>query len=148
MFVAAFCLELLVGEPVSESGQPLQVPDFSRGDGLLPAIVQDVATGEVLMLAFMNAASFDETLATGRAVYFSRSRNRLWRKGEESGHVQLVREIFVRLRRRHDSAQGRAGGRGGVSRGIQKLLLPAGAARGVADRRRARFDPREVYRKP
>lgn len=71
------------------------VPDFSRGDGLLPAIAQDGDTGEVLMMAWMNEASFAETLATGRAVYYSRSRKRLWRKGEESGHVQEVRGIFV-----------------------------------------------------
>lgn len=71
------------------------VPDFSRGDGLLPAIAQDATTGEVLMLAFMNAESFARTLATGEAVYFSRSRGRLWHKGEESGHIQRVRDIFV-----------------------------------------------------
>jgi len=76
-------------------GPPTSIPDFSHGDGLLPAIAQDADTGEVLMLAFMNAASYAETLASGRAVYYSRSRKRLWRKGEESGHVQLVRAIFV-----------------------------------------------------
>jgi phosphoribosyl-AMP cyclohydrolase len=69
-------------------------PDFAKGDGLLPAIAQDAETGEVLMLAYMNAESYAETLATGRAVYYSRSRNKLWRKGEESGHVQEVRAIF------------------------------------------------------
>ncbi len=70
-------------------------PDFTRGDGLLPAIAQDAATGQVLMLAWMNADAFAETLATGRAVYYSRSRGRLWRKGEESGHVQTVRGVFI-----------------------------------------------------
>ena len=72
-----------------------QGPDFSKGDGLLPAIAQDAATGQVLMLAYMNAESYAETLATGRAVYFSRSRNKLWRKGEESGHVQTVKAIYL-----------------------------------------------------
>ena len=71
------------------------IPNFSRGDGLLPAIAQDASTGEVLMLAFMNAESFAETLASGEAVYFSRSRGRLWRKGEESGHVQKVQSVYV-----------------------------------------------------
>jgi phosphoribosyl-AMP cyclohydrolase len=71
------------------------IPDFSRGDGLLPAIAQDAETGEVLMLAWMNAESFAETVATCRATYFSRSRGRLWRKGEESGHRQEVTSIFV-----------------------------------------------------
>jgi phosphoribosyl-AMP cyclohydrolase len=70
-------------------------PDFSRGDGLLPAIAQDAATGDVLMLAYMNAESYAETLATGRAVYYSRSRKKLWRKGEESGNVQLVEAVYV-----------------------------------------------------
>ena len=70
-------------------------PNFSRNGGLLPAIAQDAATGQVLMLAWMNAESFAETVRTGRAVYFSRSRQRLWRKGEESGHWQTVREILV-----------------------------------------------------
>ncbi len=74
---------------------PSTGPDFAKGGGLLPAIAQDAATGEVLMIAFMNPESFAETLATGRAVYFSRSRNKLWRKGEESGHVQLVREVRI-----------------------------------------------------
>jgi phosphoribosyl-AMP cyclohydrolase len=70
-------------------------PDFSRNDGLLPAIAQDAASGEVLMLAWMNAEAYGETLRTGRAVYYSRSRGKLWRKGEESGHFQTVRAIYV-----------------------------------------------------
>ena len=69
--------------------------DFDKTGGLVPAIAQDFATGTVLMLAWMNREAFEETVRTGRAVYFSRSRNRLWRKGEESGHVQEVKGIFV-----------------------------------------------------
>ena len=72
------------------------IPDFSRGvDGLLPAIAQDATTGKVLMLAFMNAESFAETKRTGRAVYYSRSRAKLWAKGEESGNVQEVVDVLV-----------------------------------------------------
>jgi phosphoribosyl-AMP cyclohydrolase len=70
-------------------------PDFTRNDGLLPAIAQDVATGEVLMVAWMNAEAYAETLRTGQAVYYSRSRGKLWRKGEESGHTQQVRAMYV-----------------------------------------------------
>jgi phosphoribosyl-AMP cyclohydrolase len=77
------------------SGASFNMPDFTKGDGLLPAIAQDAQTGDVLMLAWMNAESFAETLATGRAVYFSRSRGRLWRKGEESGHIQEVEQIYI-----------------------------------------------------
>jgi phosphoribosyl-AMP cyclohydrolase len=70
-------------------------PDFSKGDGLLAAVAQDAATGEVLMVAWMNAEAYAETLRTGMAVYYSRSRGRLWRKGEQSGHVQTVRAVYV-----------------------------------------------------
>ncbi|MGL4419399.1 MAG: phosphoribosyl-AMP cyclohydrolase [Gemmataceae bacterium] len=69
--------------------------DFAKSGGLIPAIAQDAATGQVLMLAWMNQEAFEETVRTGRAVYFSRSRNRLWRKGEESGNVQTVHSIAI-----------------------------------------------------
>jgi phosphoribosyl-AMP cyclohydrolase len=69
--------------------------DFDKGGGLVAAIAQDADTGEVLMMAWMNRDAFEETVRTSQAVYFSRSRNRLWRKGEESGHVQEVREILI-----------------------------------------------------
>jgi phosphoribosyl-AMP cyclohydrolase len=68
--------------------------DFDKLGGMVPVIAQDDATGDVLMLAYMNREAFDETLRTGRVCYFSRSRNRLWRKGEESGHVQELKSIF------------------------------------------------------
>ena len=69
--------------------------DFDKAGGLVPAIAQDADTGEVLMLAWMNREAYEETVRTGRACYFSRSRGRLWRKGEESGNVQEVRQIRV-----------------------------------------------------
>src|SRR5438270_1749053 len=69
--------------------------DFDKAGGLVPVVAQDAETGTVLMLAWMNREAFEETLRTGRAVYFSRSRNRLWRKGEESGHVQEVKGVYV-----------------------------------------------------
>jgi phosphoribosyl-AMP cyclohydrolase len=69
--------------------------NFDKAGGLVPAITQDADTGEVLMLAWMNQEAFAETLRTGRACYYSRSRAKLWRKGEESGHVQQVRGVFV-----------------------------------------------------
>jgi len=74
---------------------PMNAPDFSKNNGLLPAVAQDHATGEVLMVAYMNRESYEETVRTSRAVYFSRSRNKLWRKGEESGHVQQVQAIYI-----------------------------------------------------
>lgn len=69
--------------------------DFDKLGGVVPVIAQDEETGDVLMMAFMNRAAFSETLRTGRVCYFSRSRQRLWRKGEESGHVQEVRGIYL-----------------------------------------------------
>ena len=74
-----------------ELGKTLQ-PKFDA-DGLIPCIAQDVRTGEVVMFAFMNAESLAHTLTTGKATYWSRSRKKLWLKGEESGNVQLVKEL-------------------------------------------------------
>src|SRR5947207_1678253 len=70
-------------------------PDFDKRGGLLPAIAQDVRTGQVLMVAYMNREAWRHTLATGKATYWSTSRNALWVKGETSGHVQHVRELLV-----------------------------------------------------
>jgi len=76
-----------------ELGSTLQ-PKFGS-DGLIPCITQDIATGQVLMFAFMNAESLQHTLATKKATYWSRSRNKLWCKGEESGNVQWVKELYT-----------------------------------------------------
>jgi len=69
--------------------------DFKKTGGLIPAIAQDFETGDVLMLAYMNEAAWKETLASGMATYFSRSRQSLWKKGETSGNQQVVKEIRV-----------------------------------------------------
>lgn len=69
--------------------------EYSRLNGLVPAIVQDKNTNEVLMLAFMNKEAFELTLKTKKATFFSRSRNKLWTKGETSGNYQEVKEILV-----------------------------------------------------
>ncbi len=70
-------------------------PNFEKMGGLIPAIVQDAETGEVLMLAYMNEEAWQRTLETGKAHYFSRSRQKIWLKGESSGHVQEVHEILI-----------------------------------------------------
>ncbi len=67
--------------------------DFDKAGGLVPAIIQDHRSGDVLMLGFMNSASLAETQRSGEVVFFSRSRNKLWKKGETSGHVLRVREL-------------------------------------------------------
>jgi phosphoribosyl-AMP cyclohydrolase len=85
-------------EPSNEDSQdevkmiPLR---FDKGNGLLPAIAQDYKTGEVLMMAYINEEAWAKTLATGKAHYWSRSRNALWLKGESSRHYQLIKDILV-----------------------------------------------------
>jgi phosphoribosyl-AMP cyclohydrolase len=69
--------------------------DFEKGGGLVPAIAQDVRTGKVLMMAYMNKEALATTLREGRACYWSRSRKELWRKGDTSGDIQIVREVLV-----------------------------------------------------
>jgi len=84
-------IPLVKGEGVTLT----EIPDFTKGDGLLPVVAQDAATGQVLMLAYMNREAWEQTLAQGVAVYYSRSRKQLWKKGEQSGNVQRVREIYM-----------------------------------------------------
>lgn len=69
--------------------------DFDKAGGLIPAVVQDEESGEVLQVAFMNQEAFDLTRSTGKMHYYSRSRQKLWMKGETSGHFQEVREILI-----------------------------------------------------
>ncbi len=122
-------------------------PDFSKGGGLLPAIAQDAETGQVLMLAYMNAEAYAETVATGRAVYFSRERQRLWRKGEESGNIQHVQAIYfdcdadtILLKVQQ---VGRAACHEGYASCFFRQVTPDGV-KVVGDRV---FDPAEVYKK-
>lgn len=70
-------------------------PNFEKGNGLVPAVVQDYQTGEVLMVAYMNRLSWEKTLETGKAHFWSRSRESLWLKGETSGHIQIVHEVRI-----------------------------------------------------
>ncbi len=69
--------------------------DWNKGDGLVPAIVQDADTGEVLMMAYMNKESLADSIRTRRTHFWSRSRNKYWMKGESSGHVQEITEIYI-----------------------------------------------------
>ena len=123
----------------------MKLVDFEKGKGLIPAIAQDAESGEVLMMAYMNEASFRKTLETGKACYFSRSRQKLWTKGETSGHVQKVREIFIDCDRdtillRVEQVGGAAchtGYRSCFYRKVeQNQLIPVGERV---------FDPKEVY---
>lgn len=123
-------------------------PDFSKVP-LLPVIAQDDATGEVLMLAYMNDEAYRETLRTGRVCYFSRSRNKLWRKGEESGNVQEVRGIFYdcdadTLLIKVNQIGGAACHEGYKSCFFRRLSADGGSFDIVGSRV---FDPAQVYKK-
>jgi phosphoribosyl-AMP cyclohydrolase len=130
---------------VSESAS--SGPDFSKGEGLLPAIAQDAETGEVLMLAYMNAESYAETVSTGRAVYFSRSRGKLWRKGEESGHVQLVQAILLDCDADTILLKVRQVGGAACHTGYRSCFYRQVAPQGLRVVGERVFDPAEVYTK-
>jgi phosphoribosyl-AMP cyclohydrolase len=121
--------------------------DFEKSGGLVPAIVQDHETGEVLMLAYMNREAFDATLENGKATYWSRSRQTLWVKGETSGNVQLVKEI--RIDCDDDTILIKVEQLGGAAchTGHQSCFhkkIEKGAIRIVGQ---PVFDPKEVYKK-
>ncbi|MGE5193418.1 MAG: phosphoribosyl-AMP cyclohydrolase [Deltaproteobacteria bacterium] len=123
-------------------------PDFQKTP-LVPVIAQDHDSGVVLMLAYMNEEAFRETLATGRVCYFSRSRNKLWRKGEESGNVQEVKEIYYdcdadTLLIKVNQIGGAACHEGYQSCFFRKLSADGKSFEVVGERI---FDPEKVYKK-
>jgi phosphoribosyl-AMP cyclohydrolase len=120
--------------------------DFQKSGGLVPAIIQDERTGDVLMLGFMNPQSLAETRRTGEVVFFSRSRNKLWKKGESSGHVLRVREIRVDCDADALLVRVEAVGPGVCHEGYRscffRKLDPDGSAKVIAART---FAPEKVY---
>ena len=122
-----------------------QVIDFDKTGGMVPVITQDEATGEVLMMAYMNPEAFAETLRTGRACYFSRSRNRLWRKGEESGNVQEVRGVYVDCDADALLLKVRQVGGAACHEGYPSCFFRRVSEDGVQVVAQRVFDPRQVY---
>jgi phosphoribosyl-AMP cyclohydrolase len=122
-------------------------PDFSKGGGLVPVVAQDVFSGDVLMLAYMNEDAYDETLSSGRAVYFSRSRNKLWRKGEESGNVQKVHNIFVDCDLDTILIKVEQIGRAACHEGYKSCFFREIIGDGERIIGERVFDPKEVYKK-
>ncbi|MCS5567115.1 MAG: phosphoribosyl-AMP cyclohydrolase [Pseudomonadales bacterium] len=121
-------------------------PDFAA-TALIPVIAQDVGSGAVLMLAYMNEDAYTETLKTRKVCYFSRSRNRLWRKGEESGHVQELRQIFYdcdadTILVKVEQVGGAACHEGYESCFFREIDPDTGLGTVIADRV---FDPKKVY---
>jgi phosphoribosyl-AMP cyclohydrolase len=120
--------------------------DFQKSGGLVPAIIQDERTGDVLMLGFMNPESLAETQRTGEVVFFSRSRNKLWKKGESSGHVLRAREVRVDCDADALLVRVEAVGPGVCHEGYRSCffrnLAPDGSAKVIAERT---FAPERVY---
>jgi len=122
--------------------------DFGKTGGLVPAIVQDFKTGDVLMLAYMNKAAWEQTLSSGKATYFSRSRQKLWIKGNTSGNRQIVKEI--RIDCDNDTVLlkveqiGGAACHTGYRSCFYKKINPEGATEITG---KPVFDPEEVYGK-
>jgi len=120
--------------------------DFQKGGGLVPAIIQDERSGDVLMLGFMNADSLSETQRSGEVVFFSRSRKKLWKKGESSGHVLRVREIRVDCDGDALLVRVEPAGPGVCHEGYRscffRSLEPDGTAKVIGERT---FSPEEVY---
>ncbi|MCU1314751.1 MAG: Phosphoribosyl-AMP cyclohydrolase [Candidatus Acidoferrum typicum] len=120
--------------------------DFYKSGGLVPAIIQDERTGDVLMLGFMNSESLAETQRTREVVFFSRSRNKLWKKGESSGHVLRVRELRVDCDADALLVRVEAVGPGVCHEGYRSCffqkLEPDGSAKIIAERT---FAPEKVY---
>ena len=121
--------------------------DFKKTDGLIPAIAQDYASGEILMLGYMNQEAFDATLASGKATYYSRSRQTLWIKGETSGNLQRIKEI--RIDCDDDTVLLKVEQLGGAAchtghRSCFYKKIENGSIRVIGE---PMFDPREVYNK-
>jgi len=123
-------------------------PNFEKGEGgLLPAIAQDAASGTVLMLAYMNEEAYNETVESGRAVYFSRSRGKLWRKGEESGNVQQIEGIYLDCDRDTILLRVKQIGDAACHVGYQSCFYRQVTPEGLKIIGERVFDPDEVYGK-
>lgn len=125
----------------------LDLLDFDKAGGLVTALAQDAESGEILMLAHMNSDAFQRSVETGEVVYWSRSRNKLWHKGEESGNVQRIREIFIDCD--GDAVLFKVDQVGGAAchTGRRSCFFRRVDETGVEDVGVQVFDPEEVYRK-
>lgn len=123
-------------------------PDFDKNE-LIPVVAQEEASGDVLMLAYMNREAYEETLKTGRVCYYSRSRRKLWRKGEESGNVQELKSLYYdcdadTLLVKVNQVGGAACHEGYKSCFFRKINPESGEVEVVGERV---FDPADVYKK-
>ncbi|MBI4443876.1 MAG: phosphoribosyl-AMP cyclohydrolase [Acidobacteria bacterium] len=121
---------------------------FDKLNGLLPAVVQDAASGKVLMVGYMNAEALEKTLATGQVTFFSRSRNRLWVKGESSGHVLKLRDVLVDCDEDALVVVAEQLGPGTCHRGYRSCFYRRVQDGMLAEAEARAFDPEKVYGSP
>jgi phosphoribosyl-AMP cyclohydrolase len=121
--------------------------DFEKGDGLVPVIVQDYRSRDVLMVAYMNEEAWDKTIKTGKAHFYSRSRQGLWFKGEESGHVQVVKNILIDCDNDTVLLQVRQVGGAACHEGYRSCFFRKKAKKDWKVIAKKVFDPKEVYGK-
>ena len=121
--------------------------NFEKSDGLIPVIAQDFETGQVLMLAYMNKEAWEKTMETGKVHYWSRSRQKLWLKGETSGHVQVLKEAFVDCDL--DTVLVKVEQKGGAAchTGHRSCFFNRVADGELKPEGDLVFDPKEIYRK-
>jgi len=119
--------------------------DFSKLDGLVAAVIEDAASGRVLMVGYMNRAAFEKTVATGQVTFYSRSRNQLWTKGETSGHRLLVREISTDCDQDALLIRAEALGPGVCHNGYQSCFYRRLEAGRWQIKEERTFDPAQVY---
>lgn len=120
---------------------------FDKMGGLIPAIVQDHASGDVLMLAYMNAEAFQATLASGRATFFSRSRQELWVKGKTSGHVQIVKSVHIDCDQDAILVRVKQVGGAACHTGYRSCFYRCVEDQTLKIKDQPVFDPQEVYKK-
>lgn len=120
---------------------------FEKSGGLLPVIAQDHETNEVLMLAYMNELALQKTIETGKVHYWSRSRGKLWLKGETSGHVQILRELFVDCDEDTILVKVEQVGGAACHTGYVSCFYRKFDGQGFVPQGKPVFDPKEVYKK-
>ena len=119
--------------------------NFGKMDGLLPAVIQDAASGEILMVGFMNDEAFRKTVQTGRATFYSRTRNKLWTKGETSGHALIVKEIATDCDQDTLVIKVEARGPGACHNGYRSCFYRTLTDGEWVENQQRAFDPDSVY---
>ena len=121
--------------------------NFAKGGGLLPAIVQDFVSSEILMMAYINEEAWEKTIETGKAHFWSRSRNKLWLKGESSAHFQMIKEILVDCDEDTVIYRVEQLGKAACHKGYRSCFFRRLEGDSLVIKEMPVFDPAEVYKK-